>query len=212
MVPDSTCLSFDEAGRGALAGPVAIACVSFSLNTIQKIRDNEILLGIRDSKILSLEKRLKLRSEILKYADYAQTVLVSQKFIDRYNINQAIFYGINRLIPERISSRSRLEFLLLVDGNYTVNIQKQVLGIQSIPKGDDLIPSISAASILAKTTRDEFMEAMDRKFKDYGFASHKGYGTEMHRMALEKFGISSLHRLSFCGFLRKDEGEPNLFS
>lgn len=139
-------------------------------------------------------------------------MLVSQKFIDTYNINQAIFYGINRLIPETITSKQRQKFLLLVDGNYTVKIKKEILGIQSIPKGDDLIPSISAASILAKTTRDEFMERMDHKFPVYGFATHKGYGTEMHRNALEKHGLSSVHRLSFCGFLRQNEGGPHLFS
>lgn len=103
------------------------------------------------------------------------------------------------------------KLFLLADGNYKLKISKPIEGYFSLPKGDDLIPSISAASILAKTYRDEYMERMDIKYPGYGFAKHKGYGTEEHRDALLKLGISPIHRLSFCKFLRREGSEPSLF-
>ncbi|MDF3821506.1 ribonuclease HII [Leptospira sp. 96542] len=206
-MPDLVSLSFDEAGRGCLAGPVAIGCVSFSLSTLEKIKSGQILEGIRDSKILKLKDRLRLRKEILNIAQYHKVVFVSPRFIDRYNINNAIFYGIGRAIPTKEDPR-----FLFVDGNYKIKVTKQILGYHSIPKGDDLVPSISAASILAKTYRDEWMEEMDKRFPGYGFKNHKGYGTLEHRKNLEQLGISRIHRLSFCKFLRSSESDPSLFA
>ncbi|TGL37435.1 ribonuclease HII [Leptospira perdikensis] len=234
-----TCFSLDEAGRGTLAGPVSVGCVSFDLQTLEKIKNGEILKGLRDSKKIPEPKRIELRTEILKYVSYYRVTFVSAKFIDRFNINQAIFYGMNRCLPihlpllasknkenensnattpsgkEKISqSEDQLldtKPFLLADGNYKLKITKPIEGYFSLPKGDDLIPSISAASILAKTYRDEYMEKMDLKHPGYGFAKHKGYGTEEHREALGKLGISPIHRLSFCKFLRKEGSEPTLF-
>ncbi|WP_083901963.1 ribonuclease HII [Leptospira vanthielii] len=205
-----TCYSLDEAGRGTLAGPVSIGCVSFSLTTLEKIRNGEILKGLRDSKKIPEPKRIELRKEILKYISYARVTFVSASFIDRFNINQAIFYGMNRSLPSG-SNPTQKKIFLLADGNYKLKITKPIEGYLSLPKGDDLIPSISAASILAKTYRDEYMERMDTKYPGYGFAKHKGYGTEEHRDALVKLGISPIHRLSFCKFLRSGESEPTLF-
>lgn len=136
---------------------------------------------------------------------------VSAAFIDRFNINQAIFYGMNRSLPTGSHDFDEKKLYLLADGNYKLKITKPIEGYLSLPKGDDLIPSISAASILAKTYRDEYMERMDLKYPGYGFAKHKGYGTEEHRNALLKFGISPIHRLSFCKFLRREGSEPSLF-
>ncbi|TGL90549.1 ribonuclease HII [Leptospira congkakensis] len=229
----------DEAGRGTLAGPVSVGCVSFSLSTLEKIKNGEILKGLRDSKKIPEPKRMELRTEILKYVSYFRVTFVSAKFIDQFNINQAIFYGMNRCLPtnpepfepnrkmneklnlsastnEEKTNRNEDKLLisrpyLLADGNYKLKITKPIEGYFSLPKGDDLIPSISAASILAKTYRDEYMEKMDVKYPGYGFAKHKGYGTEEHREALMKLGISPIHRLSFCKFLRHDGSEPTLF-
>ncbi|MBM9589421.1 ribonuclease HII [Leptospira sp. 201903075] len=212
-----TCYSLDEAGRGTLAGPVSIGCVSFSLTTLEKIRNGEILKGLRDSKKIPEPKRLELRKEILKYVSYYRVIFVSASFIDRFNINQAIFYGMNRSLPtdskqsDSKNDRKENKPYLLADGNYKLKITKPIEGYLSLPKGDDLIPSISAASILAKTYRDEYMEKMDSKYPGYGFAKHKGYGTEEHQDALRKLGISPIHRLSFCKFLRKEGSEPSLF-
>ncbi|TGL14374.1 ribonuclease HII [Leptospira meyeri] len=234
-----TCFSLDEAGRGTLAGPVSVGCVSFDLQTLEKIKNGEILKGLRDSKKIPEPKRMELRTEILKYVSYFRVTFVSAKFIDQFNINQAIFYGMNRCLPTQFSSlasktkenensKATTSFgkekeslvvnqllgarpFLLADGNYKLKITKPIEGYFSLPKGDDLIPSISAASILAKTYRDEYMEKMDVKYPGYGFAKHKGYGTEEHRDALMKLGISPIHRLSFCKFLRKEGSEPTLF-
>ncbi|TGL14794.1 ribonuclease HII [Leptospira levettii] len=234
-MPEFVSFSFDEAGRGTLAGPVSIGCVSFDSLSLQKIQSGEILKGLRDSKKIPEPKRLELRKEILKHVQYWHVSFVSAKYIDKFNINQAIFYGISRALPkvtaemgrtkqignlipntqkedlDPVSNLERKPFLFL-DGNYKLKLTNPIEGYLSIPKGDDLVPSISAASILAKTFRDEYMEKMDSKYPGYGFAKHKGYGTEEHREALRKLGISPIHRLSFCDFLRREGSEPSLFS
>ncbi|GBF49062.1 ribonuclease H [Leptospira ryugenii] len=101
-----------------------------------------------------------------------------------------------------------------MDGNYKLALRTPILGYTSIPKGDDIVPSISAASILAKTHRDAWMEEMDRKYPGYGFSKHKGYGTSFHREKLIQLGASPIHRLSFLRNLRSWESEelpfPNL--
>ncbi|TGM54312.1 ribonuclease HII [Leptospira biflexa] len=251
QVPQFVPFSFDEAGRGTLAGPVSVGCVSFSSQTLQKIQSGTILKNLRDSKKIPEPKRFELRTEILQYAAYWHVSFVSAKFIDRFNINQAIFYGISRALPKHVtnighsgiqnsqgsnatafpekdetkimetsngnhwekpnSNSGVWKPFLFLDGNYKLKIQTPIEGYLSIPKGDDLVPSISAASILAKTYRDEYMEKMDAKYPGYGFAKHKGYGTEEHREALRKLGISPIHRLSFCDFLRREGSEPSLF-
>ncbi|ABZ94123.1 Ribonuclease H [Leptospira biflexa serovar Patoc strain 'Patoc 1 (Ames)'] len=227
QVPQFVPFSFDEAGRGTLAGPVSVGCVSFSSQTLEKIQSGTILKNLRDSKKIPEPKRFELRTEILQYAAYWHVSFVSAKFIDRFNINQAIFYGISRALPVNprqvtghlhktgiplgTQTKETLAPFLFVDGNYKLKIHKPIEGYLSIPKGDDLVPSISAASILAKTYRDEYMEKMDAKYPGYGFAKHKGYGTEEHREALRKLGISPIHRLSFCNFLRREGSEPSLF-
>lgn len=189
-----------------------MACVSFSIPSLEKIKSGQILNGLRDSKQLKLKDRLRLREEILRYVVYYRVSFVSPRFIDSFNINQAIFYGINRIIPNSKENIRNAPLFLFVDGNYKIQIQKKIQGYLSITKGDDLVPSISAASILAKTYRDEYMEKMEHKYPGYGFAKHKGYGTEVHRDSLKKLGISPIHRLSFCKFLRSNESEPDLFS
>lgn len=176
----------------------------FSTDTLHQIKNSEILVGIRDSKILTLAKRDKFAEEIKKFALYWKVVFVSHKYIDAFNINRAIFYGINRAIP--FSSQIDNPFLF-VDGNYKIQLSKSVAGYLSLPKGDDIVPSISAASILAKTYRDQYMEKMDLKYPGYGFSRHKGYGTEYHRNQLVNLGISPIHRLSFLKFLRKGNEE-----
>ncbi|XDD44329.1 ribonuclease HII [Leptospira sp. WS60.C2] len=216
-MPNPNSFSFDEAGRGTLAGPVSVGCVSFDHNTLKRIQAGEILKSLRDSKKIPEPKRLELRKEILEHVRYWHVSFVSAKYIDKFNINQAIFYGIGRSLPKVTDPTNpkldpETKPFLFLDGNYKLKITNPIDGYLSIPKGDDLVPSISAASILAKTFRDEYMESMDRKYPGYGFAKHKGYGTEEHRDALRKLGISPIHRLSFCDFLRREGSEPSLFS
>lgn len=185
---------------------MSIGVVQFSIDTLRKIEQKEILVGLRDSKKLTEDNRNLFAAEIKMYASYWQVVFVSAKYIDEFNINQAIFYGINRAIPK---TRNTNPFLF-VDGNYKIKISKEIAGYYSLPKGDDLMPSISAASILAKTFRDRYMVHMDSKYPGYGFAKHKGYGTELHRNQIRNLGISPIHRLSFLKFLRQEK-EGDLF-
>ncbi len=182
--------------------------VSFSRETLDGIVSGKFLSGIRDSKILSPEKRESFAEEVKKIASVWRVVFVSPKFIDQNNINQAIFYAINRAIPQLGDTSS----YLFVDGNYKIKTKKKIEGYFSLPKGDDLMPTISAASVLAKTYRDRWMDLLENKYPGYGFSKHKGYGTEFHREQIQKLGISRIHRLSFLKFLRPEEKKGDLFS
>lgn len=173
----------DEAGRGCLAGPVTAAAVimpkSFELSTVD------------DSKKLSHEQRLELRSVIEKEALAYSVVHVSHQIIDQINILQATFKAMHQCVDE-LSIRPEL---LLIDGNRF----PAYLGIihQCIIKGDAKYQSIAAASILAKTYRDEYMEKLHRKYPQYGWISNKGYPTNKHRSAIKEFGPTKYHRTSF---------------
>ncbi|MGB0527465.1 MAG: ribonuclease HII [Flavobacteriaceae bacterium] len=173
----------DEAGRGCLAGPVTAAAVimpkSFELSTVD------------DSKKLSHEQRLELRSVIEKEALAYSVVHISHQIIDQINILQATFKAMHQCVDE-LSIRPEL---LLIDGNRF----PAYLGIihQCIIKGDAKYQSIAAASILAKTYRDEYMEKLHRKYPQYGWISNKGYPTNKHRSAIKEFGPTKYHRTSF---------------
>lgn len=173
----------DEAGRGCLAGPVTAAAVimpkSFELSTVD------------DSKKLSHEQRLELRSIIEKEALAYSVVHISHQIIDQINILQATFKAMHQCVDE-LSIRPEL---LLIDGNRF----PAYLGIihQCIVKGDAKYQSIAAASILAKTYRDEYMEKLHRKYPQYGWISNKGYPTNKHRSAIKEFGPTKYHRTSF---------------
>ena len=172
-----------EAGRGCLAGPVTAAAVimpkSFELSTVD------------DSKKLSHEQRLELRSVIEKEALAYSVVHISHQIIDQINILQATFKAMHQCVDE-LSIRPEL---LLIDGNRF----PAYLGIihQCIVKGDAKYQSIAAASILAKTYRDEYMEKLHRKYPQYGWISNKGYPTNKHRSAIKEFGPTKYHRTSF---------------
>lgn len=172
----------DEAGRGPLAGAVFAACVV--LNPANKIE------GISDSKKLSEKNRNKLAYLIKKNSIAWAIASASVEEIDKINILQASLLAMKRAVE-------KLPFLpdkILVDG---IHSPKLNLKIQTIIKGDSLVPAISAASILAKTARDAEMYCLHKSFPDYGFDQHKGYPTKKHLEALQIYGISIVHRRSF---------------
>ncbi len=175
----------DEAGRGPLAGSVVAACVAFAA-------DMEPIPGVDDSKRLSAAAREALFPVIQQRALAFGIGEASCEEIDRLNILQATFLAMRRAL----SALGLRPALLLVDGN------QMVPGAEApqlpIVGGDGLSAAIAAASILAKVTRDRAMCAWDRRYPEYGFARHKGYGTVAHRRALQRHGLSPLHRLSFC--------------
>ena len=174
----------DEAGRGCLSGPVFAAAVVLP----QDFR-NSIL---NDSKVLTLKQRLSLREIIIANAIDFSVQQVSNQEIDRINILNASILGMHKAVDGLKKTQPEL---LLIDGNRF----KQYPGIphQCIVKGDSLYMSIAAASVLAKTFRDDYMEKLHLEFPQYGWIKNKGYPTKQHRMAIQEFGITQHHRLSY---------------
>ena len=179
----------DEAGRGPLAGPVCAAAVILP-------RDTQIE-GLNDSKKLSDAKRRSLYDVITREAYAYGVAFASEAEIDEVNILNATFLAMERAV----AALGLQPDIALVDGN-----RRQPLGmpVQTLVGGDGLSASIAAASILAKVTRDRWMEELDGQYPQYGFAVHKGYGTKRHYAALTEFGPCPIHRRSF---LKKFYGE-----
>lgn len=173
----------DEAGRGCLAGPVFAAAV-----ILPPDYKNPIL---NDSKKLTAQSREKLRVEIEREALQWHVARVSPGDIDRINILNASFLAIHRAIGRL----NPLPALLLIDGNRFTPFSG--IDHRCIIKGDGIYMSIAAASILAKTHRDEFMQHLHMEYPVYGWNQNKGYPTAMHREAVLKHGLSPWHRLTF---------------
>ncbi len=172
----------DEAGRGPLAGPVVVAAVSFAEDTP--------IPPVDDSKKLSEKRRLELREMILSTPGVGTAVVViSAERIDEINILKATWEGM-RLALEQLDA---VDFAL-IDGLPVPNLP---VPSEAIVKGDSKSASIAAASVLAKTRRDEIMKEYDTVYPGYGFAAHKGYGTREHMEALARLGPSPIHRRSF---------------
>lgn len=174
----------DEAGRGPLAGPVVVASVI--------LPENSMIEGINDSKKVSESKREKLYDIILQEAISYGVGIIYQDEIDEINILQATKKGLH----EAVSNMEIKPNVILVDALTGID----TLGIpyKSIIKGDAKSYSIGAASIIAKVTRDRIMREWDKVYPEYGFAGHKGYGTAKHIEAIKKYGLTPIHRKSFC--------------
>ncbi len=166
----------DEAGRGALAGPLVVAGVIL----------REPIDGLDDSKKLTETKREKLFEMIIRNSRY-EIVFTDNGTIDDIGLSQAISRSIEQIL-EVLQPQ-----IAIMDGNTNYGI----LGVQAVVKADSKVAEVSAASILAKVSRDRHMVEMDRKFPQYGFANHKGYGTKAHIEAIRKYGRCVLHRVSF---------------
>lgn len=173
----------DEAGRGAIAGPLFAAAVVFPVGY-----NNE---QINDSKQLTKKKRDELRTIIEKEALSFSVIMISEEIIDEINILNATFRGMN----EAVKSLKVEPELLLIDGNRFVN--QTPYPYQCCIKGDANYLSIAAASILAKTYRDEFMEKIDLEYPQYEWKVNKGYPTSKHQEIVLKLGRSPYHRKSF---------------
>lgn len=172
----------DEAGRGPLAGPVFAAAVILPT-------DYEID-GINDSKKLSEKKREKLYDEIIKHAIAYSIQSSDNLLIDKINILAATM----QTMKNAVSSLSVKPDIVFVDGNRLPELDVQS---EYVIHGDEISASIAAASILAKVSRDRFMYEMDKKYPEYEFAKHKGYGTKLHYEKLREFGPSEIHRMTF---------------
>lgn len=177
----------DEAGRGPLAGPVVAAAVI--LNPDKPIE------GLADSKTLTEKQREALYILIQQRALAWATGRAEVEEIDKINILQATLLAMQRAI----AALKIPPTLALIDGNCAPLLSCPT---QTIIKGDQTEPAISAASIVAKVTRDQEMRALDKVFPLHGFAKHKGYSTKSHLMALEQHGITPIHRRSYAPVAR----------
>lgn len=173
----------DEAGRGCLAGPVYAAAVILPFDYIHPL--------INDSKLLTAQQRSELRIEIEKSAIAWAVESSDNLYIDEHNILQASIHTMHKAI-NKLSVKPDY---LIIDGNYFIpyaNIEHKC-----IIQGDSLYLSIAAASILAKTYRDEYMIQLHETYPVYGWKTNKGYATLEHRTAIKNYGITDLHRKSF---------------
>lgn len=200
----------DEAGRGCLAGPVVAAAVIFA--------EGFDIMGLDDSKILREDARDRLAAEIRALAMGWGVGLAWMDEIAKHNILQASLLAMSRALAALrhrmgVAPDAIIPARIEIDGNqiippmffrqYGMPLPQQ----RAIVDGDALVPSISAASILAKTSRDALMLRLDTRWPQYGFARHKGYGTKEHREALALHGPCPLHRLDFRGVVPKKEME-----
>jgi len=197
----------DEAGRGPLAGPVVAAAVI--------LRPGRGIAGLADSKILSAQIRSELSVEIRRRALCFGIGWADPAEIDALNILHATFLAMRRAVLAMNPCPHRL----LIDGNRLPRLEGLgvAVGARAIVGGDASEPAISAASILAKTARDQYMDQMDTVYPQYAFASHKGYATPEHRRRLAQHGPCRLHRRSFAPVMTLlsdddagDEWDPQL--
>ena len=178
-------LGIDEAGRGPWAGPLVVGAVVLGCE----------IEGLNDSKKLSKKRREALEVEILAGAQAAATGWVSAKELDELGMSEAL-----RLATRRAVEQITVPYHeIIIDG--TVNFLKDTTKgqyVTTLPKADALIPSVSAASIIAKVARDRYMAELDDRYPGYGFKSHAGYGVARHRDAIDTLGVTPEHRLSFA--------------
>lgn len=186
-------IGVDEAGRGPLAGPVAVGIVAVS----PRLNLGRIFPGLKDSKKLSEKKREEIyaKMQVLSKSKRLQYIVVfsSHSVIDKKGITKAVAravnFGVKKLAPEHRTAEVLLDGLLKAPKEYA---QKTII------RGDESEPVISLASIAAKVERDWFMQKVSKKYPEYGFEQHKGYGTRKHFAAINKFGFCSIHRRSYC--------------
>ena len=180
------CAGVDEAGRGPLAGPVIAAAVILGADFD--------MTGLADSKTMSERKRTEMATYIWRNALACAVGRAEHAEIDRRNILNASLLAMRRAV-EGLSARPRR---VLVDGNHCPRLpDSSGAAVEAIVKGDQKVPCISAASIIAKVTRDREMARLDAVYPGYGFARHKGYPTKEHLRALQKHGACPIHRRSY---------------
>lgn len=179
----------DEAGRGPLAGPVVAACVILDKNII--------IEGINDSKKITKIRRKKIFLEICQKAKFGVGI-IDASMVDKINILQATKLAMHAAFENLQNKYQIFPQIILVDGNIIpFKKQHQIKEIIAIVKGDSKSLSISAASIVAKETRDQIMDNFHQDYPQFHFNKHAGYGTKIHLEKIKEFGISPIHRKSF---------------
>lgn len=192
-------IGIDEVGRGALAGPVVVVAAAATVNLKLKIKNFKLKLG--DSKKLSPKQREIWFDFVKKQKIPYATASVSPKIIDRINISNAANLAASRAF-RKLTNRYRLNSKfckVFLDGGLYLpkSLNAKFYILNSIIKGDEKIPVISLASIVAKVNRDRYMKKLHKKYPQYDFINNVGYGTKRHIKALKKYGVSKIHRLTF---------------
>lgn len=195
-------IGIDEVGRGPLAGPLCVgACLTRTPFSLEFLK---IFSAIRDSKQLTPAKREEWFRRIAKASKTGEcrwsTVFVSGKVIDNKGLSFAIRKAIGTVLKKLQADPKSCEVLL--DGG--IKAPRVFAGQQTIIRGDEKVPLIAGASIMAKVLRDRYMVRLGKRYPLYGFERHKGYGTRAHYAALRKHGISEVHRKSFLKSLIKN--------
>lgn len=190
-------LGIDEVGRGPWAGPLVVGAVVLGSD----------IEGLTDSKKLSAKKREQLAGEINDKAMAVGLGWVHAEEIDEIGLSQALVEATKRAVTEITVPYHEI----IIDGtvNFLAGTGKAEY-VTLMKKADLLIPSVSAASIVAKVARDKFMQEQHTLYPDYGFGSHVGYGTATHRVAIDKYGVTPQHRLSFAPLVRYRSGSAHL--
>jgi len=193
-------ICLDEAGRGAIAGPVVAAAVGIKLKR-QKAKGKMkkfLLKEVRDSKKLSKKKREEFYKVLTKDPNIEWGIgRVSERVIDKINILEATKLAMKRAfknLNHKTKRGKKLKNFLILDGNFKINLP---VPQKTIIKADEKVLSCAIASILAKVTRDRMMERYHKKYPQYEFKKHKGYPTKLHLRLLKKYGPSHIHRKSF---------------
>ena len=203
-------IGIDEVGRGPLAGPVVVAALAVPTKLRIKnaeLRKNFKSAKLRDSKKLSLKQREIWFEYVKKHPKIFYAIAsVSPKVIDKINISNAANLAATRAFQKLVNSyaiasvltkNNNVNVKIFLDGGLYLNKKYPRLSASTIIKGDEKIPVISFASIVAKVTRDRMMRKLHKKYPQYGFDKHKGYGTKKHFKAIRKHGLSPIHRKSF---------------
>ncbi|MDR1197048.1 MAG: ribonuclease HII [Candidatus Nomurabacteria bacterium] len=192
----SKILGIDEVGRGAWAGPMAVGAVVLPERETEADSEyNQFVAELDDSKKLTAKKRRELALEIKKYALGIGIGWVSAASIDKIGLSAALKLAARRAVDQITCDYDETIIdgtIRLVDGE----------NVSTMPKADGLIAAVSAASIVAKVARDEYMARLEAVWPEYGFAGHVGYGTAAHRRAIEEFGVLPVHRRSFAPILK----------
>jgi len=187
-------IGIDEAGRGPLAGPVSVGCFGAEQKMESWLLKNIFENKLRDSKKLSPKKREEIYEKFLLLKKerkiFFEVSHISNKIIDKKGISEAVRMGIKKSISEQKCLEVRLDGLLKAPEEF--KNQKTII------KGDEKDVFIACASIVAKVCRDRLVCKLARKYPDYCFEIHKGYGTLLHRTLIKKYGLCAFHRKTFC--------------
>lgn len=179
-------IGIDEAGRGPWAGPLTVCAVGLAPVNQGKLSE------LSDSKSISAQKRAALALQIKSIANYIELAWIDSRTIDAIGLNSAMELAVTKIL---IKAKNHDITKIIIDGS--INFARKHQNTRAVIKADATVKSVSAASIIAKVARDSYMKQIAKQFPGYAFEKHKGYGTQAHREAIQRLGVSPLHRVSF---------------